>query len=112
MHYKSTRGSPECDGRTFEQVLLSSYADDGGMWIPEHIPTISKETLINWARLSFDELCAEVVSMYVDIDVKILREMTKKAFEGFNNGQYPPLPLKKFGDLYLLDASLGPTLRM
>ena len=49
--YQSTRGG-ETD-RSFEHVLLSAYAKDGGMFVPEQLPTIPVAELRTWARLSF-----------------------------------------------------------
>jgi threonine synthase len=106
MKYHSTRGGGGI--KTFEEVLLSTYASDGGMWVPESLPELSPTTLISWSTLSFPEICAEIVHLYTDIDIGILNEMTLDAFKDFNHGD-EPLPLRKYDDLILLDCSLGPT---
>ena len=38
MRYKSTRGG-QCD-LTFEKVLLSAYATDGGLFVPQARVTV------------------------------------------------------------------------
>ena len=113
MKYLSTRGGVK--GLSFADVLVSSYAPDGGMYLPETIPQVSLDVLRTWAELPYHELCAEILFLYVgdEIDLESLRQITTKAFASFNtdkeNPSDPPLPLHQFGDLYLLDCSLGPT---
>ena len=63
MRYHSTRG--DVKGLTFKDVLLSGYASDGGMLLPETYPQISKETLKSWAGLSYEELAYNVTSLFV-----------------------------------------------
>ena len=43
MKYISTRGNaPEL---TFEEVLLTGLAEDGGLYVPKDVPTFSKEEI-------------------------------------------------------------------
>lgn len=63
MKYHSTRGGV-CDV-SFKDVVLSGYASDGGMFLPESFPQISVETLKNWANLSYTELAYEIASLYI-----------------------------------------------
>ena len=108
MLYKSTRGGER--GKSFESVLVSpAYALDGGLYVPEAIPMISSAQLIAWSRSTFQDVCAEVMSLFTGINIDILRGVTSTAFRDFNVGGIP-LPMSKFGDLIILDASLGPTL--
>jgi threonine synthase len=85
------------------------------MFVPESIPTIPIEVLRSWKSLSFEDICAEIIFLFVgdEIDLASCRKMTHAAFAMFNNengsSTEPPLPLHHFGDLYLLDCSLGPT---
>lgn len=61
MRYRSTRG----DGSkvySFEEALLSGYAPDGGLFVPETLPSLTaKEHLIPWSKLTFPELASEVL---------------------------------------------------
>lgn len=66
MKYNSTRGGVH--GMTFKDVLLSGYASDGGMYLPEEFPFVSVETLRNWALLSYEDLAYEVTSLYISED--------------------------------------------
>lgn len=108
MLYKSTRGGQT--GLTFETVLLSTYADDGGLYVPEHIPRLSHDVLCSWAGASFPRICAEVLHLFADLPLETLLEMTTHAFKDFNGGMDPPLPITRVQNLLFLDASLGPTL--
>jgi len=93
----------------FEEVLLSTYAKDGGLWVPVSLPQLSAATLLSWKDMIFSEVCAEVLHLYTDIEISILKEMTKDAFSIFNDG-LDPLPIQKYDNIILLDCSLGPTL--
>lgn len=46
MKYISTRGGDRV--YTFEQAILSGWADNGGMLLPEHIPVVDQATLASW----------------------------------------------------------------
>ncbi|XP_012672808.2 threonine synthase-like 2 [Clupea harengus] len=63
MRYCSTRGGVQ--GWDFRQVLFSGYASDGGMFMPETIPTLPPETLRSWAPLSYSKLVYEVCSLFI-----------------------------------------------
>jgi threonine synthase len=106
MRYQSTRGNG--GSKTFEEVLISTYASDGGMWVPEKLPEISSETLLSWTSLSFPEICAQIMHSFTDLDLLVLHQITAEALSTFNDGM-KPLPMTQFNDLILLDCSLGPT---
>jgi threonine synthase len=107
MKYHSTRSLLE--EKTFDQVLVSAYAEDGGLYVPVELPQLTMELLASWKEFSFPQVCAEVLHFFTDIDVKDLTIMAKNAFSLFNDGD-DPLPLNRYGELLLLDTSLGPTL--
>jgi threonine synthase len=109
MRYVSTRGGES--GVPFERALLSAYACDGGLWVPETIPKIDSETLRSWGSLRMSQVTARVMEQYTDLSLAQLEKLTAAAFETFNGGAEPPLPCEKiFGDLHFLDTGLGPTL--
>lgn len=56
--YKSTRGAET--GLDFETVLFSTYAKDGGLYVPEVMPTFSLDDLYSWRDYSFPQICAQV----------------------------------------------------
>jgi len=63
MQYCSTRGGVH--GLDFCDVLFSGFAADGGMLMPESLPTLSPDTLRSWSRLRFPQLVVEVVSLFI-----------------------------------------------
>lgn len=108
MKYHSTRGLGSY--KTFEEVLVSTYAPDGGLYVPEKVPLISQAQFDRWTGCSFPTVCAEILHLYSNIDVEILTKMANNSFSLFNGGN-DPLPITKLADtdVHLLDTSLGPT---
>ena len=60
--YCSTRGGER--GVPFEKALLSAYAADGGLYVPECMPALSRATLRSWAPLSMAQVCARVMQLF------------------------------------------------
>ncbi|XP_075704925.1 threonine synthase-like 2 isoform X2 [Rhinoderma darwinii] len=67
MKYTSTRGG--VSDVDFEGVLFSGFAPDGGLFVPEDIPKLEKETLKTWKSLSYKELVKEVCSLFIPPEV-------------------------------------------
>jgi threonine synthase len=108
MLYKSTRGAER--GVSFEDALLSAYATDGGLYVPEHLPCFELEQLRAWASLSYPQVCARVLSLFSGLSVEQCDGMTARAFAGWNGGgANPPLPLRRVGGRLLLETGEGPT---
>lgn len=107
MRYHSTRSREEF--KTFEEAILSAYAWDGGLYVPEYLPSLPENFRSAWKNYSFPDICAEVFHLFSGIDVTVLRELCHEAYKDFNDGMNH-LPLKDYNNLYLLDTSLGPTL--
>ncbi len=78
MRYISTRGSQQ--NLSFLQILLAGLAPDGGLYLPQTYPQISKQTLDSWRGLSYAQLAFEVLSLYADdipaADLKAICEKT------------------------------------
>jgi threonine synthase len=109
MRYKSTRGGvKDC---SFVEAVLMGLAPDGGLLVPQSIPTVSPATLETWRTLSFPDLAVEVISLYIDeseITRAELATLTKTAYASFRTEDVTPVaPL---GDaLQLLELFHGPT---
>ena len=73
MKYCSTRGGVK--GVSFSEVLLSNYAPDGGLYVPENLPRIGRETLRSWAALGYQELLQEIFSLFVSPEELTPQEM-------------------------------------
>lgn len=63
MKYISTRGGGQ--PRSFDDVVLAGLAPDGGLYVPETLPTFSSEEIASWAGLEYDELACKVMTPFV-----------------------------------------------
>lgn len=63
MEYVSTRGGT--GSVDFEGALFSGYAPDGGLFMPQRIPSLDRDTLQRWSRLSYRELVKELCSLFI-----------------------------------------------
>ena len=110
MKYISTRGG--MSPLPFSDVLLEGLAPDGGLTLPESFPQVSAQTLESWRGLSYPELAARVLGLYVDdMPPETLSNLVHAAYAPgvFNDEQVVPVkPL--FEGTSLLGLSQGPTL--
>jgi threonine synthase len=63
MKYISTRG--QAPALNFEDVLLTGLASDGGLYVPESLPTFSQEQIRSWRSLSYPALAGEILFPFV-----------------------------------------------
>ncbi|TDZ74715.1 Threonine synthase [Colletotrichum trifolii] len=107
QRYLSTRG--EDSGFSFEEVVLKGLASDGGLFIPEHIPTA--DNWQHWKDKSFPELAHEILSLYIspsEIPSNDLRGIIDRSYSTFRAPETTPLRHLK-DNLYLLELFHGPT---
>jgi threonine synthase len=109
MKYISTRGKAE--KATFEEVLLQGLAPDGGLYLPETLPSFSREQIKNWKGLSYAELALNVMYPFVEgcIDKNVFKEMIDDCYQGFDDPKVAPLVKLSEGE-YVLELFHGPTL--
>ncbi|NDF11639.1 MAG: threonine synthase [Proteobacteria bacterium] len=109
MKYVSTRGNSPAI--TFDAVITSGLAPDGGLYMPTEIPKYPLATIKGWKGLSYTELAFQIIKPFTggylsDADLKAVIE---KSYTGFDDPKIAPL--KKLGkDEYLLELFHGPTL--
>ncbi|KAL7624318.1 threonine synthase [Parahypoxylon ruwenzoriense] len=107
QRYLSTRG--EDYDFSFEQVVLKGLASDGGLYIPEEIPSASNWQ--SWVDLSFPDLALEILSLYIsssEIPRDDLKDIIDRSYSTFRAPE--TTPLKHLHDnLYLLELFHGPT---
>ncbi|KAL9957648.1 hypothetical protein ACROYT_G034570 [Oculina patagonica] len=109
MKYRSTRGKGQAE--SFEEVLFSGYASDGGLFMPETIPFVDKTTLEKWRNLSYLELSKEVMSLFIppeEIPAKDLDDLTNKAFSEF--GHEDIVSMATVNNFHVLELFYGKTL--
>ena len=49
----------------FEEALFSGYAPDRGLYMPEELPQLGRETLHEWSTLSYPSLVKELCSLFI-----------------------------------------------
>ncbi|KAI9322828.1 threonine synthase [Dichotomocladium elegans] len=109
MKYRSTRG--QVKGYTFEEAVMVGLSPDGGLFIPETIPTLPANWRKAWANLSYQELALEVLSLYIDeteIPRADLKGLIDRSYATFRNKDITPLA-KIRDDHYVLELFHGPT---
>jgi threonine synthase len=109
MKYISTRGNaPEL---TFEEVLLTGLAVDGGLYVPKEVPTFSKEEIESWRDLPYAELAHKVIYPFVEgsVDSDALAKILSEVYGGFGHKAVAPLQQLDHNE-YVLELFHGPTL--
>ncbi|MAD43467.1 MAG: threonine synthase [Oceanospirillaceae bacterium] len=111
MKYISTRGNaPEL---TFEDVLLTGLATDGGLYVPKEVPHYSLEEIQSWRDLPYTELAHKVIYPFVEgcVDSAALKTMLEEVYNNTNFGHKAIAPLQQLDhNEYVLELFHGPTL--
>ncbi len=117
MKYISTRGN--APAKTFTEILLGGLAPDGGLYLPEKYPQVTRAELDAWRNLSYADLAFAVLSKFADdIPADDLRHIINKTYTpavysntraGSNARDITPLRTLEPG-LHILELSNGPTL--
>lgn len=111
MRYISTRGKAE--SKDFEGVLLAGLASDGGLYVPETLPSFSSKQLKAMAKMDYPTLAFEVLYPFVkgSIPEKNFRAMLNNCYSGDTFYHEAIAPLKQLKHhRYLLELFHGPTL--
>jgi len=117
MRYISTRGN--APAKTFTEILLGGLAPDGGLYLPEEYPQVSRAELDAWRQLSYADLAFAVLSKFAtDIPAADLQAIVSKTYTAavYSNGRADSdaehiTPLRQLEpNVYLLELSNGPTL--
>jgi len=107
MKYRSTRG--QVSGISFKDAVMMGLADDGGLLLPESIPTFSKEELRKMAALPYADLAFQVISEFTDdIPSADLKDLIDRSYAAFDHKDVTPVVSQ--GDVYILELFHGPTL--
>ena len=109
MQYISTRGKAPALG--FEDTMLSGLARDGGLYVPETIPTLSTEDIRAMHGLSYEEIAFRVMRPFVSdaFTDEVFSDLIAKAYAGFGHDARAPLVQLGSGH-FLLELFHGPTL--
>ncbi|WP_043529223.1 threonine synthase [Litchfieldella xinjiangensis] len=109
MRYISTRG--QAPALSFEEVVLTGMASDGGLYVPETIPQLSRDDLEAMAGLSYAEIAFRVMKPFVagEIDDETFRGLVRDAYATFSHDAVVPLN-QLDANHFLLELFHGPTL--
>ena len=109
MKYISTRGGGT--PQSFEQVLLTGLAPDGGLYVPVELPLFSSEQIASWQDLSYVDLALEVISPFIGdaLHPDELKRIITESYAGFSHPEVAPLTALRDNE-YLLELYHGPTL--
>ncbi len=109
MRYVSTRGSaPVLD---FRGATLAGLAADGGLYVPEAWPALSKTEIADLAGLSYAQTAARIMTPFIgdSLTPEDLLALCETAYGRFSHAAVTPL-VQLGHDQWLLELFHGPTL--
>ena len=109
MRYVSTRGQAPVLG--FGDAMLTGLARDGGLYVPESVPTLTPGEIAGFAGLPYEEVAFRVMRPFVGdaFTDDEFRAAISAAYAGF--GHAARAPLAQLGpNHFLLELFHGPTL--
>jgi threonine synthase len=109
MRYISTRGTAPV--LTFEQAMLTGLARDGGLYLPQTIPTLTHAQIAAMAGKSYEDVAFDVMRPFIGdtfTDAQF-RDLITRAYAGFGHAARAPL-VQVDANHYLLELFHGPTL--
>ncbi|MCV2871870.1 threonine synthase [Defluviimonas sp. WL0050] len=109
MRYISTRGEAPVLG--FGEAMLTGLARDGGLYVPETIPTLLVDEIRALGGLSYEETAFRVMRPFVGdaFSDDEFRTAIAKAYQGFGHTARAPL-VQLAPNHFLLELFHGPTL--
>ena len=109
MKYISTRG--QAPALNFEQVLLTGLAADGGLYVPETLPSFSREEIAAMASLDYPQLALKIISPFVDdcIPAADLKAIIDETYAEFRHNAVAPM-VQLAANQWVLELFHGPTL--
>ena len=109
MQYVSTRG--KAPALSFDDVLLTGLARDGGLYLPQSWPQFSPKDIREMRGLSYADLAVRVMYPFVEgsIDYADFNELVQDTYKEF--GHRAVAPLKQLDtDQWVMELFHGPTL--
>lgn len=90
---------------------MTGLAPNGGLYIPEHIPTLPHDWQDEWKSYSFVDLSVAVLSLYISPDELSRDELRALVSRSYSTFRHPDVtPLTKVNDNeFILELFHGPT---
>ncbi len=107
MNYKSTRDNKKI--YTSEEVLNYGLAPDGGLFVPESLPSFTNDQLKSLKGSSYLDIAKFIMNPFLTdlFSDEEIKEIIKDAYKNFDD---EIISISKIGDNYLLNLFHGPTL--
>ncbi len=109
MRYISTRG--QAPVLSFEEAMLTGLARDGGLYLPETIPSLDHAAIAALAGRPYEEVAFTVMRPFIgdSFDDAELEAIIARAYTGFGHAARAPL-VQIGSNHFLLELFHGPTL--
>jgi threonine synthase len=109
MKYISTRGG--CAPQSFTEAVLTGLAPDGGLFVPERVPSYSAAEIASWRGLDYPQLAQRVMAPFVGDEVSAadLERIIQQSYRGFRHRAIAPLVQTGHNE-WVLELFHGPTL--
>ncbi|AOS98494.1 Threonine synthase [Microbulbifer aggregans] len=109
MKFISTRG--RAPSLSFSDTVLAGLASDGGLYVPESLPSFSVEEIRAMSGLDYRELAFRIIQPFVGGELmdEELRGIIERAYRNFRHGAVAPLVQTGSGE-WILELFQGPTL--
>ncbi len=109
MRFVSTRG--QVPPASFEDVLFAGLAGDGGLYVPEHWPSLDRDRLSELQSRPYQDVAAFVLEPFVGDALKDgeFRKLIDGAYATFSHQAVAPLKQLGAGE-WLMELFHGPTL--
>lgn len=108
MKYISTR-TKESEKQTASYVIKRGLAPDGGLYVPESLPSLDKADIEKLVSMSYTERATYILSLFLgDYSESELKAAAEAAYSKEKFGG-PAAPIAKVGDDYFLELWHGPT---
>lgn len=107
LFYRSTRS--DCKPVKASEAILKGLSDDGGLFVPEYIPTLDK-TLEELSEMNYKQVAYEVMKLFfTDYSKEQLMDCIEKAYdEKFDTDEIAPMA--EANDAYYLELFHGSTI--
>lgn len=112
QRYLSTRGG--ASDTSFETAVIQGLSDDGGLYLPQKIPSITDVWPRSWVQWDFREMAVQIFSQYIspsEIPKEDLKQLVDRTYssEIFRSPEVAPIVATDNPKLFLLELFHGPT---
>ena len=102
LYFSTNRNAPKV---SFSEALLKGLAPDNGLYMPDHIPVLHPETLVNLSGKSYPEIAFTIARNFLNGEIAD-SELQQLARDAYNF----EVPLEKVIDRkYIMRLDQGPT---